>query len=311
MSTVAVIDIGSNSIKILVLEREETGGLNTLLSETIDARISAGINRTQPTLSDEGMRRGLSAIRELIALSIPFDPAQTQLVATSAVRDASNAKAFQHAIVEATGHRIKILSGTEEANLIGQGITCDPVLTNLHNFQLFDLGGGSLECLNFKDQRISRAESLQLGCVRLTERFITDRSSALIPNELSRIYDYSLTTLQDQEWPSATNKHVIGTGGTLATVRAIIAARNQQSFEGSSPVLAIGKIRAIRNELAMLSLADRKTIAGLPPARADVFPTALTTLLAVADHGGFSSYHNSLYNLRYGVAKQLLESVRG
>ena len=265
MPSVAVLDIGSNSIKILVVERAANGELKALLSETIEARISQGINQANPSLSDEAMRRGLGAIRELIALSIPYDPIQTQLVATSAVRDANNSAAFQQVVFEATGHRIKVLSGTEEANLIGQGITCDPALTDLHDFQLFDLGGGSMECLSFKDRHLQRAESLQLGCVRLTEKFITDRTAPLGANELQSIYDFSAQTLQDREWPC-------------------------------SPV-------------ATTALEARQSIRGLPPARADVFPTALTTLLAVAVHGGFSAYHHSLFNLRYGVVAEMLDVI--
>ncbi len=309
MSTVAALDIGSNSIKILVVERKTTGELVTLLSETIDARISEGINHADPRLSDEGMRRGLSAIRELIALSIPHAPDQLQLVATSAVRDARNREAFQQAVFEATGHRIRILSGNEEADLIGKGITCDPALSELRDFQLFDLGGGSLECLSFIDRQIHRAESLQLGCVRLTEKFITDRASPLNPPELQNIYDFSLTTLRDHDWPPTTSgTQIIGTGGTLATVRAVIAARDQRSFEDCSPVLPVADIQSLRDELASLPLAERQLIPGLPSARADVFPTALTTLLAVGEYVGFSSYQNSLYNLRYGVAAELLEA---
>ena len=307
MPSVAVIDIGSNSIKILIVARGEHGEFAPLLSETIEARISEGISHDNPCLSEAGMRRGLSAIRELIALSIPCNPDHLQLVATSAVRDASNREAFQDATFEATGHRIKILSGTEEANLIGKGITCDPALTDLHDFQLFDLGGGSLECLSFAYRRIDRAESFQLGCVRLFEKFITDRNSPLGASELQNIYDFSLKTLRECDWPqSPATTHAIGTGGTLATVRAITAERNRQSFEDGSPILTIVEIQTLRDELASLSLEARQHIPGLPPARADVFPTALTTLLAVAAHGGFSAYHHSLYNLRYGVAAELL-----
>ena len=312
MSSVAVIDIGSNSIKILIVERNINGNLDSLLSETIDARISEGISHTKPFLREEAMRRGLSAIRELIALSIPYDPTHLQLVATSAVRDASNSEAFQQATFEATGHRIKILSGTEEANLIGKGITCDPALSDLHDFQLFDLGGGSLECLSFADRQINHAESLQLGCVRLTERFITDRTKPLKANELQSIYDFCLETFQERNRPnSPAITNAIGTGGTLSTVRAITAERNEQPFEDGSPILTIDEIRALRDELASLSLDARQHIPGLPPARADVFPTALTTLLAIAAHDSFSAYHHSIYNLRYGVAAEMLENVTG
>ena len=65
----------------------------------------------------------------------------------------------------------------------------------------------------------------------------------------------------------------------------------------------------MRDQLASLTLEARQSIRGLPPARADVFPTALTTLLAVAVHGGFSAYHHSLFNLRYGVVAEMLDVI--
>ena len=87
---VAVIDIGSNSIKILVAARAATGLLTSLHNRTIDARISAGISRAEPRLTEEGMARGLEAIASLLADAAAHHPARTILVATSAVRDALN-----------------------------------------------------------------------------------------------------------------------------------------------------------------------------------------------------------------------------
>jgi len=142
--------------------------------ETLDARISAGISQATPRLSEEGMARGLAAVKELLTDAATFLPVKTILVATSAVRDAVNGAEFRQQIFTETGYGVRLLSGNEEANLIGRGLTCDPALTGLNNFYLFDLGGGSLECLSFRDRTINQALSLQLGCVRLTERCVAD-----------------------------------------------------------------------------------------------------------------------------------------
>jgi exopolyphosphatase/guanosine-5'-triphosphate,3'-diphosphate pyrophosphatase len=176
MSTgpVAVIDIGSNSIKLLVASRDAEGRIATLASRTLDARISAGISQEAPELTEESMQRGIGAIRELLAVAAPLSSRQTILVATSAVRDAVNGQVFRERVRQATGQAIRLLSGEEEANLIGRGLTCDPALADLRDFYVFDLGGGSLECLAFRDRRIEQAVSLQLGCVRLTEQFVRD-----------------------------------------------------------------------------------------------------------------------------------------
>ena len=186
MISVAVIDIGSNSIKVLVAARDKPGAVTALKSKTIDARISAGISKAEPKLSDEGMTRGLAAIQELLADAAGFSPAKTVLVATSAVRDARNGADFRARVKAATGHDIRTLSGDEEANLIGRGLTCDPALADLRNFYVFDLGGGCLECLCLTDRRIQQALSLQLGCVRLTERFIQDPTAPLPPHAARR-----------------------------------------------------------------------------------------------------------------------------
>src|SRR4051794_745383 len=125
MNTAAsVIDIGSNSIKILVARRTQTDGgvLTALHNKAIDARISAGISDEEPRLSEEGIARGIAAVRELLASAAPFAPAKTALVATSAVRDARNGAEFCRRILEETGHDVRILSGDEEANLIGRGL---------------------------------------------------------------------------------------------------------------------------------------------------------------------------------------------
>ena len=168
MSCVAIIDIGSNSIKILVATRTTSGDFAALKTKTLDARISAGISKAKPELSEDGMARGLVAIRELLADAAAFEPAKIVLVATSAVRDATNGAMFRERVKTATGHEIRILTGDEEANLIGRGLTCDPALRGLKDFYVFDLGGGSLECLAFRERKIVQAMSLQLGCVRLT-----------------------------------------------------------------------------------------------------------------------------------------------
>ena len=181
--SVAVVDIGSNSIKVLVAARDDTGTVRSLLSRTIDARISTGISQEQPMLGEDGMIRGLEAVQELLRDAAPLRPDRTVLVATSAVRDAGNGAGFRARVKAATGHDIRILSGEEEATLIGRGLTCDPALADLQDFYVFDLGGGSLECLLFRGRQIAQAASLQLGCVRLTERFIADPAAPLQAGE--------------------------------------------------------------------------------------------------------------------------------
>ncbi len=306
---VAVIDIGSNSIKVLIAARDETGRLSALKLRTIDARISAGLGQAAPRLSEDGMVRGLDAIRALLADAAEFSPARIVLVATSAVRDAANGLEFRERVHAATGHTVRLLSGDEEANLIGRGLTCDPALADLRDFYVFDLGGGSLECLAFRDRRIVQATSLQLGCVRLMEKFVPDpqqpATAALVTDIARHVRDTFARSGFAFSLPAGTT--AIGTGGTLTTVRTILAAKAGRTLDETDPLITVVQLAEMLAWLGPMSLSARRQVAGLPPARADVFPTALGTMLALAGIGGVSTFRNSLYNLRWGLAAEAMD----
>lgn len=304
-AAVAVIDIGSNSIKSLVARRTPADGLLTVRADTLDARISAGLGGSVPRLSGDGMARGVAAVTELLRLMAPERPARIIMVATSAVRDAANGSEFTALLTGSTGLPVRILSGEEEANLIGRGLAADPGLRGLGDFYVFDLGGGSLECLAFRARSIVQAISLPLGCVRLTERF------AGVPDLATAVRRHAREALESAgfAFPLPRGATTVGTGGTVATLRAMLAARYGRAFGESDPVVTTTVIEEVLDWLVRLPAAELARIPGLPPARADVFPAALATLLGVADAGGLSSFQHSGYNLRYGVADAALESL--
>jgi len=307
--SVAVIDIGSNSIKILIAARDANDTLHAKHYRTIDARISAGISRTEPRLSEEAMARGLEAITSLLVDATAHSASRIILVATSAVRDACNGADFIARVHAATGHSIRLLSGDEEANLIGRGLTCDPALAGLRDFYVFDLGGGSLECLAFRDRHITQAVSLPLGCVRLTEKFITDPTAPFTATHADAIASHVRELIQHAGFSFSlpASATAIGTGGTVTTVRTIQAASTGRPLAETPTRLSVATLRSLLSELGELPLTARQHIAGLPPARADVFPTALATVITLAELGGFDAFENSLYNLRWGLVAEALD----
>lgn len=308
---VAIIDIGSNSIKTLVARRRPDGQVEALKNKTLDARISTGLGAARPRLSEDGMERGVAAIGQLLALGAPFAPAKTVLVATSAVRDAANGDEFRARVLAATGHAIRLLSGEEEANLIGRGLTSDPALVGLRDFYVFDLGGGSLECLAFRERRITQALSLQLGCVRLTERFVADPSG---PLEQDALLGVALHTKQELRragfrFDLPAPAEAVFTGGTVTTIRLLKGALHGVGLEDTPAVVATASLEALIDELAPLTLEERRRIPGMPFARADVFPVALVTLLALTEAAGLPRFHHSLHNLRWGLAAETLDTL--
>ncbi len=304
----AVIDVGSNSIKLLVADRGSGGEIVEVFSRTLEVRIGSGIGSDRPSLGPEGMERGVAAIAALVFEARGLAAGLVSAVATSAVRDASNGEEFRGLVRSATGIELRILSGLEEADGIGRGLTTDPALGDLADFNVYDLGGGSLECLCFHQRRVERAVSLPLGCVRLTERFVRSPSLPLGDAEASAIRRHVEEVLSASGFPVAVppGVAVVGTGGTLTTARAILASAAGASLEQSPALVSVVQLRQLLASVASADLAGRRAVPALPPGRADVFPTALVTLLAVADAGGISGYRHSLRNLRWGLAAELL-----
>ena len=309
--TVAVVDIGSNSIKVLVAARGPGGIADAVLTQTLDVRISAGIGATRPRLTEDGMARGAAAVRELLDAAAALAPQRSALVATSAVRDAANGGEFRARLRASTGIEPRVLTGAEEAALIGRGLLQDPGLRELRDFYVIDLGGGSLECLAFADRRLDQAVSVPLGCVRLTESCVPDPSGPFSESSRARVAAICREVIAKSgfRFSLPAGAAAVFAGGSITTVRAIQAARIGRPISETSADISRIALEDLLAECARLPLADRRRIDGLPPARADVFPTALATAVAVADAGGFTGFRHSFYNLRYGVAAELLEEI--
>ncbi|GAB5560866.1 MAG: hypothetical protein SynsKO_25130 [Synoicihabitans sp.] len=305
--TVAAIDIGSNTIKALVATRNEHGMLESLEQRTLDSRISEGISGSSLRLTDDAMAAGIEAVAELMAMITPHEPQKIGIVATSAVREASNGKLFAQRVEDVAGTPLQVLSGEEEARLIGRGLLCDPAMAKWSDFHVFDLGGGSLEVLTFRNRELKRAVSLPLGCVRLTEKFVTDREAPFSARDAEAIRSHVRRALIDAEIEFLDNEPVAAfTGGTITTSRAILAAAKDMGFSQTSPRVTVELLGAILKKLGRLPLSERREIPGLPARRADVMPTALATVLTLAEQAILTEFQHSLFNLRWGLADSLL-----
>jgi exopolyphosphatase/guanosine-5'-triphosphate,3'-diphosphate pyrophosphatase len=305
---VAVIDVGSNSIKLLVARAGADQSIEALFTETIETRISAGISRDLPNLTDKAIEDGCKSVVELVRLAREYEPEKIKVVATSAVRDALNGQDFIDCVFEKTGIKVRVLTGSEEATYIGQGLACDPQLAGAEDYIQVDLGGGSLELIRFKKAKIEQALSLRLGAVRLSERFVTDREAPVLKNVETAIDAFVHAELSQSDFKFTPRKDtLVATGGAFVVCRAILAAQKHQRVDEHYPVLKIEELEALKQQLCALPLHERMTVPHLPASRADIIPAALITILALLHHAGRKSLTHSFYNLRYGVAAELLQ----
>lgn len=305
---VAVIDIGSNTIKLLVAARAADGaGIETLRRRTLEARMGRGISASNPFFPPEVIERGARAVAELVREARELNPATMRIVATSAARDAQNRDDFSAAVREKTGLPLEILSGEREAQLIGAAIQADPAI-DARNYYVFDLGGGSLECLRFRDRKLEQEASLPLGCVRLAEKLLPDPHAPLSPDQENEIQANVTAGVVESGFTFSLPDDAIavGTGGTLTSSLEILAAERGQKLREIALYLSRRDLRHLLNRIGALPLEDRLKIAGVSPGRADVFPTALATFLAILDLTKRDGIHHSLLNLRYGLASELL-----
>lgn len=305
-SPVAIIDIGSNSIKCLVASPGPDHRVQALYTRTIECRISAGISRDQPRLSAASITAGVAAIQQLLRDIEHYAPQHIEMVATSAVRDAGNRAEFVQAVLTATRVTPRILSGEEEATYIARGIACDPALDGTLNLTVFDIGGGSMEAITLEDGSLTQAISMPLGAVRMTEKHFPHPEQPISTEAVEALQRAAIATLEKNLAPLPATGLVAGTGGGFTVARMMLGARTGKNLEQSSPELKVQELQHLLELLAALPLSERKQIPGLPPERADILPAALATILALARYAEIRSFTHSFYNLRYGLAQELL-----
>jgi len=303
--TLAVIDLGSNSIKALVASRQDDGAVYPVFSATKETRIGSGMGVSPVYLQPTIIQQATQSIGELLEKIKPFEPSQTLIAATSAVREAVNQQDLVDAIFAQTGHALKILSGEEEALGIARGVLTDPLVQSLERFTAFDLGGGSLECIRIEKGQVMEAKSLPLGAVRLTEKWIADPKAPIPTSSLEHIRADVEATLKASGF-NYQHHIMVGTSGAFTISRGILAYRLGTAFTDLSPFLQVSYIKALLREITQMSAEQRQTIPRLPPSRVDIFPAALCVVVTLADLLGVETITHSQRNLRFGLVMQML-----
>lgn len=303
---IGVLDMGSNTIKLLVAEpvADPRPGLKVIEMAIEECRVSRGIGASGPLVLEEtSMAAAVDAIDRLRKVAEKRGAGRLLAVATSAVRDAVNREAFVERVRLATGVELRVLSGEEEAKASACGLAYDPQLSmGTNNILHFDIGGGSLECNRIVDGRHVSGISLPLGAVRVTEQWVRDPFQPIPEDELFRIRAHTADYLHQSGMGGSAGMEVVFTGGSVTIARAIIAAKEER--EDSTGVLSAIQLESLLKVLSERSYAERVGIPGLPPNRADVAPAAIAVVLEVLKVLGVDYLLHSRYGLRHGLAVQ-------
>jgi exopolyphosphatase/guanosine-5'-triphosphate,3'-diphosphate pyrophosphatase len=306
---VAAIDIGTNTVLLLVAEVGSDGGVVPIVERAEITRLGQGVDRTRK-LAPEAVERTLSCLQRYASEIARSGASRVDVVGTSAMRDVAAAGSGPGAeFIERArgilGTAPRVVSGDEEASLAFSGGLAGLGLTG--EVTAFDIGGGSTEVIRGRTEKgavqIARRQSLDMGSVRLFERHVrTDPPSDAEMAELEAFVESQLSSLE----PPPRGEPLVGMAGTVTTIAAI--ARGVDPYDPAKihgVRLTRGEIAETARKLRSLPLAERKTLAGLEEKRADVIPVGAAILETLVNWARAEEIVVSDRGVRWGVALQL------
>ena len=281
----AVIDIGTNTVKLLVADVSERQ-MVPVATKDRTTRLGEGVDDSKRLLP-AAMARTVRAIQDFLAEARALGATDCVAVATSAARDAANRDEFLGQVRHVCGLDVELISGGREAELIFRGVSSDsewsgaPIL-------VVDVGGGSAEFIQGVGGKMELFQSLPLGALRLTEKFGEGRFAELCEH-------LRATLTPALAGYSASRCRLIGTGGTITTLARIECGAVDHA------TISREKLEALLERLEAMPLAERKKVPGLPPERADIIVAGGVVLLMAMEVLEASELTVSVRNLRYGA----------
>ncbi|MFO0663792.1 MAG: Ppx/GppA phosphatase family protein [Polyangiaceae bacterium] len=305
----AAIDIGTNSVLLLVAERDANGVLSVLEERATVTRLGEGVDRTRE-LRKEAIERTIGCLRTYAERVRALGVTELAMVGTSAMRDATNGPAFREDIAFLFGVPVRTLSGAEEAELTFRGALSGLTVPR-EDATVFDIGGGSTEVVTDRAaDGESYAHSFDIGSVRLHERHLRTDPPTLPEIDALRADAKSiLAPLADAK--NARSAHVVGVAGTVTTLAAVhgsIAPYDGAKVHGYE--LNRGEVERVAKRLAGMPLSERQVVPGLDPKRADVIVAGAYVTLAVMDALAAERIIVSDRGVRWGLIETLLPPAR-
>ena len=305
----AVIDVGTNSIKLLVADVAGRD-VQPVHEESRQTRLGRGFYETH-RLQLEPVAHSANAVADFARTARKHGAESVRVIATSAARDAVNPDDLVSAIEAAAKLKVEIISGNQEAEWAFQGVTTDPELARTP-LLLLDVGGGSTEFILGRGEHKHFAHSFPLGTVRLLEKF--PHGDPPTRGEFTGCRDWLRTFLQTEVRPKLEPAlrretspklgeiQLVGTGGTtsiLARMEAKLDRYDRERLEATR--LGLAQVQAHRRRLWNLPLAGRKEIPGLPASRTDVILPGVLIYEMVMAEFGFPQLRVSTRGLRFAA----------
>ena len=303
---VSSIDIGTNTILLLVAEINRDGIGQIFHDEQVIARLGKGVDEHKIN-TQETFQRALKFLEQYRIVSDSLHSDKIVAVGTSALRDALNKNEFCSFIKEKTGIDIEIISGNEEAQWTYLGGISE-FEGKSNNFSVIDIGGGSTEIIFGDKFNIHSKVSLNIGCVRLTERFL--HSSPPTEVEIQQAQDFIREQFAIISLPNLGRSFSVGVAGTVTT----LASLHQQlpmydPKKVSGYLLTLDAIQEMYNQLRTKSVEEIKRLPQVSEGRADILLAGVLILIEYINAARLQTIAVSDRGLRYGILLREIEKM--
>lgn len=295
---IAAIDLGTNSARLLIADKEPEGSIQPVLLRRHITRLGGGFKK-ETGISAEAAERTIQALHEFSGCLKEHGVAKFRAVATSAVRDAANGREFVEEVFRQTGIRLEIIDGKEEALLTLRGVISGLDIRSA-DFLVFDIGGGSTEYTLAKGETPLFTKSLPLGVVRLTEgKSSCEAMDDKIKRELMKISNDIEKAGMTESLAQAV---LVGTAGTATTLAAIQLKLDEYDYRRvNNYCLTLDDIRNIYNGLLPMTLEERLKVPGLEKGREDLIIAGTLITVRTMEIFGFNRLKVSDCGLLEGV----------
>ena len=314
MKTYGAIDIGTNSVLLLIGRIDKNKHIEPIHEDLKVTRIGKGVYDTK-LIKNEAMTKTLSVLKDYIDKCKKSGAENIKVVGTSALRMAENSSAFLNLVKNETDIIVEVISGKKEAELSFLGAVSGIEDKGI-NTTIIDIGGGSTEIIFGADDKIQYSKSLEIGSVRLTEKFL--KSDPVEENEVRNIREAIKNNLKQIPprpplakggWGDLPNKDnlLIGVAGTVTTLAQIdLKIPGYDRLKIGNWKLKSENLKRIISVLKKKDMDERKKIIGLEPDRADVIIAGAIILEEIINYLKFYELHVSTRGLRYGVMMEMI-----
>lgn len=317
MTRVAAVDCGTNSIRLLVADLDPvTGELTELDRRMTIVRLGQGVDRTG-RLAPEALERTFAACRAYAEIIEEHGAERVRFVATSASRDAENRDVFVRGVLDILGVEPEVVTGDQEAEFSFTGATRELAgRADLRRpFLVVDIGGGSTEFV-VGDDHVRAARSVDVGCVRMTERHLVRDGAVTDPPTEEQIAamraDIEAALDRAEETVPLREAHtLVGLAGSVTTVSAI--AQDLPAYDSAAihhSRISHDRVREITHRLLRATHAERAAVPSMHPGRVDVIGAGALVLLAIMERIGAREVVVSEHDILDGIAWSLVSGPR-